>query len=48
VRAELCRRLGRDADARAEYERALVLARQEPERRFLASRLSGLASSFRS
>ncbi len=44
VRADLCRRLGRDADARAEYERALALARQEPERRFLASRLSQLAS----
>jgi len=43
VRADLCLRLGRTADARAEYERALALARQEPERRFLASRLSQLA-----
>jgi RNA polymerase sigma-70 factor (ECF subfamily) len=43
VRADFCFRLGRDADARAAYERALELARQEPERRFLASRLSKLA-----
>lgn len=42
VRADLCRRLGRDAEARAEYERALALARQEPERRFLARRLREL------
>ena len=40
ARADLCRRLGRTADARASYERALKLARQEPERRFLAKRLS--------
>ena len=39
ARAELCRRLGRTADARASYERALALARQEPERRFLERRL---------
>jgi RNA polymerase sigma-70 factor (ECF subfamily) len=39
ARADLCRRLGRVADARASYERALGLARQEPERRFLARRL---------
>ena len=32
-RAELCRRLGRTADARASSERALALTRQEPERR---------------
>ncbi len=36
ARAELCRRLGRTADARAAYERALDLTRLEPERRFLA------------
>ena len=42
ARAELCRRLGRDADARAAYERALELARQEPERRFLERRLAEL------
>ncbi len=39
ARADLCRRLGKAADARASYERALALARQEPERRFLAKRL---------
>jgi RNA polymerase sigma-70 factor (ECF subfamily) len=44
VRAELCRRLGRTAEARAAYERALRLAQQEPERRFLEWRLAGLAS----
>jgi RNA polymerase sigma-70 factor, ECF subfamily len=42
ARADLCRRLGRVADARASYRRALRLARQEPERRFLARRLAEL------
>ena len=42
ARADLCRRLGRTAEARASYERALDLARQEPERRFLERRLSEL------
>jgi RNA polymerase sigma-70 factor (ECF subfamily) len=42
ARAEMCRRLGRTAEARASYERALGLARQEPERRFLARRLAEL------
>jgi RNA polymerase sigma-70 factor (ECF subfamily) len=42
ARAELCRRLGRTKDARAAYERALGLARQEPQRRFLERRLSEL------
>jgi len=42
ARAELCRRLGRTQDARAAYERALGLARQEPQRRFLERRLSEL------
>lgn len=42
ARAELCRRAGRTADARASYERALGLANQEPERRFLAQRLADL------
>jgi len=42
ARAELCRRLGRTADARASYERALTLTRQEPERRFLKGRLAEL------
>jgi RNA polymerase sigma-70 factor, ECF subfamily len=39
ARAELCRRLGRTAQARIAYERALALTRQEPERRFLERRL---------
>jgi RNA polymerase sigma-70 factor (ECF subfamily) len=43
ARAELCRRLGRAAEARAAYERALSLAQQEPERRFLTKRLAELA-----
>jgi RNA polymerase sigma-70 factor (ECF subfamily) len=42
ARADLCRRLGRAAQARAAYERALALTRQAPERRFLARRLSEL------
>jgi len=42
ARADLCRRLGRWADARASYERALALALQEPERRFLKKRLAEL------
>ena len=42
ARADLCRRLGRKEEARASYERALSLARQEPERRFLERRLSEL------
>jgi RNA polymerase sigma-70 factor, ECF subfamily len=40
ARADLCRRLGRAADARASYERALELTRQEPERRFLQRRIA--------
>jgi RNA polymerase sigma-70 factor, ECF subfamily len=42
ARADLLRRLGRGDDARAAYERALGLAQQEPERRFLMKRLSHL------
>ena len=42
ARADLCRRLGRTAEAREAYERALGLARQEPERRFLEGRLREL------
>ena len=42
ARAELCRRLGRTAEARASYERALALTRLEPERRFLERRLAAL------
>ena len=42
ARADLCRRLGRTAEARAAYERALQLTQQEPEQRFLERRLSEL------
>jgi RNA polymerase sigma-70 factor (ECF subfamily) len=42
ARAELCRRLGRVEEARGSYERAIALARQEPERRFLERRLKEL------
>jgi RNA polymerase sigma-70 factor (ECF subfamily) len=42
ARADLCRRLGRTADARAAYKQALALTQQEPERRFLARRLAKL------
>ena len=42
ARADLCRRLGRTAEARASYERALSLTEQEPERRFLERRLAEL------
>ncbi len=39
TRADLCRRLGRTAEACASYEQALSLTQQEPERRFLERRL---------
>jgi len=42
TRAELCRRLGALPDARRSYERALSLAGQAPERRFLERRLAEL------
>ncbi|MDM0108803.1 RNA polymerase sigma factor [Variovorax sp. J22R24] len=42
ARADLCRRLGRTAEARCAYERALTLARQGPERKFLERRLAAL------
>jgi RNA polymerase sigma-70 factor, ECF subfamily len=42
ARADLCRRLGRIPEARASYEKALALAHQEPDRRFLAKRLAEL------
>jgi RNA polymerase sigma-70 factor (ECF subfamily) len=44
ARADLCRRLGRSADARASYRRALELTHQEPERRFIERRLAALNS----
>jgi RNA polymerase sigma-70 factor (ECF subfamily) len=42
ARADLCRRLGRTAEARDSYHRAVALARQDPERRFLERRLRQL------
>ena len=42
ARADLCRRLGRMEKARASYERAIALTRQEPERRFLERRVREL------
>jgi RNA polymerase sigma-70 factor (ECF subfamily) len=45
ARADLCRRLGKTAEARASYERALALTRQEPERRFLERRLAQLGNA---
>jgi RNA polymerase sigma-70 factor, ECF subfamily len=42
ARADLCRRLGETAHARASYERAIALAKQAPERQFLERRLAGL------
>ncbi|MGH8495864.1 MAG: RNA polymerase sigma factor [Gammaproteobacteria bacterium] len=42
ARADLCRRLERTADARASYERALDLTREETARRFLERRLTEL------
>ncbi len=42
ARADLCRRLGRIPEARASYEKALALASQEPDRRFLRRRLAEL------
>lgn len=42
ARADLCRRLGRVAEARAAYERACEGALSEPERRFLRKRIREL------
>lgn len=42
ARADLCRRLNLTDDARASYEQALGLTRQEPERRFLQRRIAEL------
>ena len=43
VRADLNRRLGRTDEAAASYRRALTLARQEPERRFLKKRIAEIS-----
>ena len=42
ARAEMYRRLGRIAEARTSYERALALTRQQPERQFLQDRIRQL------
>jgi RNA polymerase sigma-70 factor (ECF subfamily) len=42
ARADMCRRLGRNAEARASYEKALALTQQEPERQFLQERIRQL------
>jgi RNA polymerase sigma-70 factor (ECF subfamily) len=42
ARAELYRRLGRTAEARSSYEKALALTQQEPERQFLEDRIRQL------
>ncbi|MFN0021945.1 MAG: RNA polymerase sigma factor [Pirellulaceae bacterium] len=44
ARADFCRRLGKSADARVSYQRALALTQQGPERRFLEKRLAELSS----
>jgi RNA polymerase sigma-70 factor, ECF subfamily len=44
TRADLLRRLGRADEARSEYERALELARAEPERRFLRRRVAEVSA----
>jgi RNA polymerase sigma-70 factor (ECF subfamily) len=43
ARADLFRRLGKMAEARVSYERALGFTSQEPERRFLTRRLQELS-----
>ena len=48
ARADLCRRLGRKADARKAYARALELTRQEPQRRFFERRLAELSRQIES
>jgi RNA polymerase sigma-70 factor (ECF subfamily) len=42
ARADMYRRLGRTAEARASYEKALALTEQEPERQFLQERIRQL------
>ncbi len=45
ARADLCRRLGRAAEARPSYARAIALTKQEPERRFLERQLDQLETT---
>jgi len=42
ARADMCRRLGRTAEARVSYEKARTLTQQEPERQFLEDRIRQL------
>ena len=42
ARADMYRRLGRTAEARSSYEKALALTHQEPERQFLEERIRQL------
>ena len=42
ARADMYRRLGTTAEARASYEKALALTQQEPERQFLQERIRQL------
>jgi RNA polymerase sigma-70 factor, ECF subfamily len=42
ARADMFRRLGRTAEARSSYEKALALTQQEPERQFLRDRIRQL------
>src|SRR6516165_7931659 len=42
ARADMCRRLGRTAEARSSYEKALALTQQEPERQLLQERIRQL------
>ena len=45
ARADMCRRLGRSAEARSAYEKALALTQQEPERQFLQERIRQLGTA---
>jgi len=45
ARADMCRRLGRSAEARSAYEKALALTQQEPERQFLQDRIRQLGTA---
>ncbi|HXN76127.1 MAG TPA: hypothetical protein VN876_05795, partial [Gemmatimonadaceae bacterium] len=45
ARADLCRRMRRTSEAISSYKRALELATQEPERRFIERRLAQLHES---
>jgi len=44
ARADFCRRLGRNAEARSAYQRAIELTTQGPARRFLEKRLAALSA----